>query len=168
MSNEDVSNEDVLDDNAIARYARQIVVPGIGAAGQQKLLSSTVLIVGNGRGCDQAQLYLRAAGVRVLRAVTPGGLGDADVVVVADATTLDEPMRRALLERDTPICWYAVEENAFTAGVHPTVPLPLSRNSAAASADAAVHDAAACDAAAVACAILIGLPQQSGPFRIES
>jgi len=158
----------VLDDDSIARYARQIVVPGIGAAGQRKLLSSTVLVVGNERGCNQAQLYLRAAGVRVLRNVAAGV---ADVVVVADATALDERTRCALVERGAPICWYVAEDNAFTAGVHPAVPLPLSRNAGAASppsASAAVHDAAACDAASVACAILIGLRNRSGPFRFET
>jgi len=160
----------VLGDDAIARYARQIVVPGIGAAGQRKLLSSTVLLLGNERGCDQARLYLRAAGVRVVRPVTPGGDENADVVVVADATALEERMRRNLLERDTPICWYVVEDDAFTAGVHPTAPLPHSRIASVVSpmaAGEAVHDAAACDAASAACAILIGLPMRSGPIRFE-
>jgi molybdopterin/thiamine biosynthesis adenylyltransferase len=55
----------LLDDAAIERYARQIVVPGIGAAGQEKLLESTVLLVGHPRGCATAALYLRAAGVNV-------------------------------------------------------------------------------------------------------
>jgi len=163
----------VLDDDAIARYARQIVIPGIGAAGQEKLLSSTALLLGSERGCDQAQLYLRAAGVRVLRAAAPGRAGDgdvADVVLVADATTLDERTRRSLLERETPICWYVVEDEAFTAGVHPAAPLPASRavsTASPSSAREAIHDAAACDAASVACAILIGLHSPSGPFRVE-
>lgn len=160
----------MLDDDAIARYARQIVVPGVGAAGQEKLLSSTVLLVGNDRGCNQAELYLRAAGVRVVRSAVPHGDEDAQVVVVADAVTLDERTHRALLERDWSICWYVVEENAFTGGVHPAAPLPPPRTvrvEPSSQPCAPVHDAAACDAASVACAILIGLEEHCGPFRME-
>jgi adenylyltransferase/sulfurtransferase len=43
------------------RYARQVVLAQIGPEGQQKLLSSTALIVGCGAlGCTQAQLLARA------------------------------------------------------------------------------------------------------------
>ena len=158
----------MLDDEAIARYARQIVVPGIGAAGQEKLLASTVLVAGNQRGCDQAALYLRAAGVRVVRWTEPDC--DADVVLVADATSLDEATRLALVKRGKPICWYVVDELGFTSGVHPAVRLPSPRPAGEESnppTSAAVHDAAACDAASAACAIVIGLDWRSGPFRLE-
>jgi len=157
----------VLDDDAIARYARQIVVPDIGAAGQEKLLASTVLLAGNARGCSQAALYLHTAGVRIVRSTE----SDCDIVLVADATALDEPTSRALLQLRKPICWYAADEHGFRSGVHPAARLPSLPpvgGKSNAHASAAVHDAAACDVASVACAILLGLDWRSGPFHFEA
>lgn len=52
-----------LDDQALLRYSRQILLPGIDVAGQQQLLASRVLILGlGGLGSPVAQ-YLAAAGV---------------------------------------------------------------------------------------------------------
>ena len=158
----------MLDDDAIARYARQIVIPGVGAAGQQKLLASTVLVAGDPRGRDQAALYLRAAGVRVV--LWPGPAGSAiDLAIVADTHALDESARRELLELGKPVCWYTTDATGFTSGVHPGLPLPADDEGAPApsSCPPELHDAAACDAASVACAILVGLPWRSVPFRFD-
>jgi len=159
----------MLDDEAIERYARQIVIPGVGAAGQERLLASCVLVAGNERGCRQAELYLRAAGVRVVR-LNAAPAAAIDVVVIADSPALCATDRSTLLALAKPICWYAADERGFTSGVHPSAPLPATSRNAAAYATScadAAHDAAACDAAAVACAMLIGLAWRSGPFRFE-
>jgi molybdopterin/thiamine biosynthesis adenylyltransferase len=58
----------------VRRYARHIVLPGIGGEGQRKLLESKVLVIGAGGLGSAASMYLAAAGVGTL------GLVDFDRV----------------------------------------------------------------------------------------
>lgn len=64
----------MLTDQQIERYSRHIILAEVGGAGQEKLLSSNVLIVGAGGLGSPAALYLAAAGVGTI------GLIDADKV----------------------------------------------------------------------------------------
>jgi adenylyltransferase/sulfurtransferase len=63
----------------VARYARHLILPEVGGAGQRKLLNSSVLLLGAGGLGSPAALYLAAAGVGRL------GIVDFDVV---DASNL--------------------------------------------------------------------------------
>lgn len=63
----------------LERYSRHLLIPEVGIAGQQKLLSSKVLLIGAGGLGSPAAYYLAAAGVGTL------GIIDSDVV---DATNL--------------------------------------------------------------------------------
>src|SRR5438094_10119536 len=63
----------------VSRYARHLILPEVGGAGQRKLLNSSVLLLGAGGLGSPAALYLAAAGVGTL------GIVDFDEV---DATNL--------------------------------------------------------------------------------
>ncbi|HEX6548261.1 MAG TPA: molybdopterin-synthase adenylyltransferase MoeB [Candidatus Dormibacteraeota bacterium] len=63
----------------VARYARHLILPEVGGAGQRKLLNSSVLLLGAGGLGSPAALYLAAAGVGKL------GILDFDTV---DASNL--------------------------------------------------------------------------------
>jgi sulfur-carrier protein adenylyltransferase/sulfurtransferase len=68
-----------LDNEEILRYSRHLILPEVGAAGQQRLKGSSVLVVGAGGLGSPLGLYLAAAGVGRI------GLVDFDVV---DASNL--------------------------------------------------------------------------------
>ena len=65
-------------EDQIHRYSRHIILPEVGGKGQQKLLSSKVLLVGMGGLGSPAALYLAAAGIGTL------GLLDFDTVELSN------------------------------------------------------------------------------------
>ena len=65
-------------EDQVHRYARHIILPGIGGEGQQKLIDSKVLVIGAGGLGSPAAMYLAAAGVGTL------GLVDFDHVDVSN------------------------------------------------------------------------------------
>jgi adenylyltransferase/sulfurtransferase len=55
-----------MDDDALLRYSRQIMLPELGIEGQQKLQQARALIIGLGGLGSPASMYLAAAGVGTL------------------------------------------------------------------------------------------------------
>lgn len=67
-----------LNNEEISRYSRQMLLPEIGVAGQEKLCSAKILVVGaGGLGCPAA-LYLVGAGVGTV------GIIDFDIVEISN------------------------------------------------------------------------------------
>jgi sulfur-carrier protein adenylyltransferase/sulfurtransferase len=62
----------------VRRYARHIILPGIGGDGQQRLMNAKVLVIGAGGLGSPAAMYLAAAGVGTI------GLVDFDEVEVSN------------------------------------------------------------------------------------
>ncbi|NND02255.1 MAG: molybdopterin biosynthesis protein MoeB, partial [Acidimicrobiia bacterium] len=102
------------------RYARHLILDGIGEAGQLRLLESSVLIVGAGGLGSPAALYLVAAGVGKI------GLVDADVVevsnlqrqIVHNVDRLGRPKAMSAaetLDRINPECDIRVHETRLVA-----------------------------------------------------
>src|SRR4051812_3901580 len=61
-----------------ARYSKQIILPEIGIAGQEKLRAAKVLVIGaGGLGCPVLQ-YLTAAGVGTI------GIADGDTIDISN------------------------------------------------------------------------------------
>jgi sulfur-carrier protein adenylyltransferase/sulfurtransferase len=52
-----------LDDEKLARYSRHLLIPEVGIEGQQRLLETSILLIGAGGLGSPAALYLAAAGV---------------------------------------------------------------------------------------------------------
>jgi adenylyltransferase/sulfurtransferase len=63
-----------FNEEQVRRYARHIILPGIGGDGQQKLMDAKVLVVGAGGLGSPAAMYLAAAGIGTI------GLVDFDHV----------------------------------------------------------------------------------------
>ena len=91
----------ILDEHIRRRYARQIVLPEFGEAGQQRLADSRVLLVGLGGLGSPAALYLAAAGVGHLTLVDFDEVDETNLQRQVLYTTADvgRPKLEAAAER---------------------------------------------------------------------
>lgn len=102
---------DMLDAGARERYARQMILPEVGEAGQKRLDHAKVLIVGAGGLGAPSALYLAAAGVGTL------GLVDNDVVERSN-------LHRQVIHRDDRVGQSKVESaRATLAALNPDITL---------------------------------------------
>ncbi|MGH7777408.1 MAG: molybdopterin-synthase adenylyltransferase MoeB [Candidatus Dormibacterales bacterium] len=82
-----------LTPDQVSRYARHLMLPEVGGAGQRKLLGSSVLLIGAGGLGSPAAFYLAAAGVGKI------GLVDFDVV---DASNLQRQILHGTADLGRP------------------------------------------------------------------
>ena len=109
------------------RYARHLTLPGFGAEGQQRLLNSSVLLVGAGGLGSPAALYLAAAGVGRI------GIVDDDIVDLSNLQrqilhcTRDigcpktESAHQALTDRNPDVDVVTIQERFSDANARPLV-----------------------------------------------
>ena len=143
-------NTIALTDAEIERYARQIIVPGIGAAGQARLCSARVVVFGEEAGARIATLYARALGCSIV----PAGSA-ADAIIVAGCVD-DEPAAFALAA--CPVVWYALDGTQIRSGVvrPPDVFRPYTVRAPATATTEVMHAIAACNAVGTAAAVILG------------
>lgn len=105
-----------MNDDQLLRYSRQLMLPRFDVAGQEKLLQSSVLIVGlGGLGCPAA-MYLAAAGVGQLTLV------DHDKVDMSN-------LQRQIAHTTASIGQFKVDSaQAALLALNPTIKITVIRN----------------------------------------
>lgn len=155
-----------LTDAEVERYARQIVIPGLGASGQARLLESSILVTGDPLAATLARRYASAAGARVTEQCA-----GADCIVLAGCEGIEAAVLENVVRAGAPVVWYRMAADGFTSGVAcggDEVRSACRRAEPAPRALAldharALHAAAACDAVARAIGVLLGWPQALFP-----
>jgi len=149
-----------LSDVDVERFARQIIIPGVGAEGQARLLASTVFVAGCPRGAARARLYLNASGVRVASNAAGAKI---DCVLVAGTDAVG-PRIDELLALGCPLVWYRIRASGLAAGIHycgahgfnvAPGPMDASGTGTPSHLDDLLHDVAACDAVASVLSVLL-------------
>lgn len=88
-----------LDDAQLERYARHIVLKEIGGAGQARLLSADVAVIGAGGIGSPAILYLAAAGVGTIRVIDDDAvaLSNLQRQILFGSADIDTPKAEAAM-----------------------------------------------------------------------
>src|SRR5512137_2429929 len=105
-----------LDENQLRRYARHLILPEVGLAGQSKICAARVLCVGAGGLGSPVALYLAAAGVGTL------GIVDFDRV---DLSNLQRQLLHHMHDLDRPKVESAVEAIAEINPEVEVIPYPV-------------------------------------------
>ncbi len=163
-----------LDDRQLERYARQVIIPGVGARGQQLLLASRVLVMGRDDGREIAADYLSRAGVGL---ASPDD-ETIDCAIVCDLESLTHAQLSELAACTYPVVCYTLAATTIHAGTyirgedeaphpfhrHPPLPRPDTETSGSMPA---VVRFAACDAAASAIAVLLEWTNESNTREFD-
>jgi adenylyltransferase/sulfurtransferase len=101
-----------LEPEEVRYYARHLTLPEVGRAGQLKLKSARVLLVGAGGLGSPVALYLAAAGIGHLTVVDPDVVETSNLhrQVAHDVTTLGQPKARSAKARMADINPYITIE----------------------------------------------------------
>ena len=96
----------MLDDAAIERYSRQILLPEVGGRGQERLCAASAIVTGSGAAAAWAASLLRAAGMRVVCEDGPAGRLTTRIgaITVAGRTDGSRAVVATLVGRPCPEC----------------------------------------------------------------
>ncbi|HET9554262.1 MAG TPA: ThiF family adenylyltransferase [Anaeromyxobacteraceae bacterium] len=125
-----------LTEDRIARWARQLLVPGFGAAGQERLMASRVRVIGADAVAAPALVYLVQAGVGTLWIDDPDLVGPADLGGwLFGPGDSGQPRAAAAVAALAPLSRYVAVEGYPMGGV-PTATLVVASSSAQALSSA--------------------------------
>jgi adenylyltransferase/sulfurtransferase len=125
-----------LTEDGIARWARQLLVPGFGAVGQERLLASRIRVVGADMLAAPALVYLVQAGVGKLWVDDPDLVGPADAGGWLYGREVEgQPRAAAAVASLAPLSRFVAVEVYPTGGV-PTATLVVASSAAQALASA--------------------------------
>ena len=144
-----------LSDEQLERYSRQVILPEIGIAGQERLLASRVLVPGCTPSQQTAADYLAASGVTVDRETGADQRYEGDCALLGPNCM---EMAAGLLEAGTPVACYSHANGQATSSMAlvPSDKLaPEEPPSATGHNEPGLEQAAACEAACLCVAWLL-------------
>ena len=103
-----------LTDTEVDWFARQIIIPGIGAIGQEKLLNASIAVCGNPIAVEEAISCARAAGPKVIGDIAVKKLS---CIVAAGLDELGTDTASQLASRTVPLVWYTLSRSVLRGGV---------------------------------------------------
>jgi hypothetical protein len=157
-----------LTDTEVDWFARQIVIPGIGAIGQEKLVNASIAVCGNLIAVEEATSCAQAAGPEVVHVTAAETLS---CIVAAGLDELDPETISQLAARTVPLVWYTLSRSVLRGGVlYPGDELPKQDSSESINEAHrplnAEHRLAACDAIGTAICLILGWPAPE-PFEVD-
>jgi hypothetical protein len=156
-----------LSDTDLERYARHVIVPGVGSSGQARLLAARVEIAGQPRAVDTCRRYLERSGVCVVTPEAGGHRPDCLIAVGVDSIADAVLERWGSLER--PLLWSALRPAKILRGYLDSYAghRPTPRADTTPEPPAALSAIAAADAAGLTLALLLTWPLPSDLAAID-
>jgi len=147
-----------LSDGDLERYARHVIIPGVGVSGQARLLRARVAVAGHGSSAAICTRYLERCGVTIVREAAP----PPDCYTAVGIDEIDETLLHLWGETRRPLVWVALRAGRLLRGYEPAFDgvRPMARRRREIPRDLAAETAAACDAANRVLSALLGWEQR--------
>lgn len=155
----------MLSEKDVEQYARQIVVPGVGVLGQERICACRVRVVGEPAGVSSVEAYALATGFKIAT--------NADVppacILVAGTHGLLPAVVQQIVNARCAILWYALTPEGVRAGrIAPGADAgDLRRHTSSPPGDPLVHRLAAADLVASAIGLVLGWTDVETSYDLE-